>query len=73
MNNSEIEQRTEMKFCFKLDKMAIETLGMPAKIYRDAALKNLNMRRSEFEIHSKSFAIRTERTPPVDIVGVAWS
>jgi hypothetical protein len=45
MKSSEIEQRTNTKFCFKLGKMVTEIHEMLVKIYRDAALKNMNMRR----------------------------
>jgi hypothetical protein len=38
MESSEIEQRTNMKFCFKLGKTATETHEMLVGVYRDAAV-----------------------------------
>jgi hypothetical protein len=38
MEKSEIEQRTNMKFCFKLGKTATETNEMLVKVYGDAAV-----------------------------------
>jgi transposase len=38
MESSEIEQRTNMIFCFKLGKTAIETHEMLVRVYGDAAV-----------------------------------
>jgi hypothetical protein len=38
MESSGTEQRTNTKFCSKLDKTAIETLEMLVRVYGDAAL-----------------------------------
>jgi hypothetical protein len=38
MERSEMEQRTNMKFCFKLGKTATETQEMLVKVYGDAAV-----------------------------------
>jgi hypothetical protein len=38
MENSEIGQRTNMKFCFKLGKTAKETHEMLVRVYGDAAV-----------------------------------
>jgi hypothetical protein len=38
MESSEIEQRTNMKFCFKLGKTAAETHEMLVRVYGDTAV-----------------------------------
>jgi hypothetical protein len=38
MDSSKIEQRTNMKFCFKLGKTATETHEMLVRVYADAAV-----------------------------------
>jgi hypothetical protein len=38
MESSEIEQRTNMKFCFKQGKMATETHEVLVRVYGDAAV-----------------------------------
>lgn len=45
MKSSEIKQRTNIKFCFKLGKIVTGTHEVLVRIYRDAAPKNMNMRR----------------------------
>jgi hypothetical protein len=38
MENNEIEQRTNMKFCFELGKRATETHEMLVRVYGDPAV-----------------------------------
>jgi hypothetical protein len=57
MESSEVEQRTNMKFCFKLSKTATEIHGMLVKVYGDVAVS-----RKEVHLSFESFRGGAEST-----------